>query len=75
MQNSATGIAIQAPIIPKKLGRISNDKTMNPSERQKEIIAETLPFDKAVKNPDDVMLIPLNKKLMEKIWNPVAASS
>lgn len=33
---------------------------------ENEIIAETFPFDNAVKIPDEMMLIPLNKSLPQK---------
>ena len=64
VRNSATGMAIQAPLMPKIRGRIISEMTMNTSVLQKEIMAETFPLDNAVKNPDEVILIPLNKKLI-----------
>ena len=48
--------------------------TMNTSVLQKEIMAETLPLDRAVKNPDEVIFIPLNRKLMANSRKPTEAS-
>ena len=66
VRNSATGIASHAPVTPRNRGRISRDSTINTSVRKNEIIADTLPLDNAVKKPEDVILIPLNRKLMAK---------
>lgn len=74
VKNSATGMAIHAPVKPRKVGKINKLNTINTSVRQKEIIAEIRPLDKAVKNPEEVMFKPLNRKLMAKILNPGAAS-
>ena len=75
VQNSATGMAIHVPVIPKNFGRIRSDRTINPKVLQKEITAEMVPLDRAVKNPEDVMLMPLNRKLMANRRKPAAASS
>ena len=45
VQNSATGMAIHAPVIPKNFGRIRSDRTINPKVLQKEITAEMVPLD------------------------------
>ena len=74
VRNSATGMAIHAPVKSRKVGKINKLNTINTSVRQKEIIAEIRPLDKAVKNPEEVMFKPLNRKLMAKILNPGAAS-
>lgn len=73
VRNSATGIASHAPVTPRNRGRISRDSTINTSVRKNEIIADTLPLDNAVKKPEDVILIPLNRKLMAKIRKPASA--
>ena len=74
VRNSATGMAIQAPVKSRKVGKINKLNTINTSVRQNEIMAETRPLDKAVKNPEEVMFKPLNRKLKAKILNPGAAS-
>ena len=61
--------------MPNIFGRTNSDITIKTSVRLKEISADTFPFDNAVKNPEDVMLIPLNKKLMANILKPAEASS
>ena len=75
VRNSATGMAIQAPLIPKIRGRINNEITIKTNVLQKEISADTFPLDSAVKNPEDVIFMPLNRKLMENNLNPTEASS
>ena len=59
---SAAGTAIQAPLMPRKCGSTSRQAAVKTKVRQNERIADTLPLDNAVKNPEDVMLTPLNKK-------------
>ena len=73
--NSATGIAIQAPFIPRSCGRNSSEITVNTSVLQNDIMAEILPLDSAVKKPDEVILSPLNRKPIANILNAGAASS
>lgn len=68
-------MAIQAPLIPKIRGRINNEITIKTNVLQKEISADTFPLDSAVKNPEDVIFMPLNRKLMENNLNPTEASS
>ena len=75
VRNSATGMAIQAPLIPKIRGRINNEITIKTNVLQKEISADTFPLDNAVKNPEDVIFMPLNRKLMANSRNPTEASS
>ena len=41
--------------------------------RQKEMMAEVFPLDSAVKNPEDVMFNPLNRKLTAKSLKPATA--
>ena len=68
-------MAIQAPLIPKIRGRINNEITIKTNVLQKEISADTFPLDSAVKNPEDVIFMPLNRKLMANSLNPTEASS
>ena len=75
VRNSATGMAIQAPLIPKIRGRINNEITIKTNDLQKEISADTFQLDSAVKNPEDVIFMPLNRKLMANSRNPTEASS
>ena len=75
VRNSATGMAIHAPLMPRIRGRIISEMMVNTRVLQKEIMAETFPLDRAVKNPDEVILIPLNKKLMANSRKPTEASS
>lgn len=70
VRNSATGMASQAPVIPRNLGRIRRASVVNSRVRQKEMTAEVFPLDSAVKNPDDVMFRPLNRKFTAKRWKP-----
>ena len=73
VRNSATGMAIHAPVIPIISGNKISDSDINTSVLQNDIIADIFPFDRAVKNPDDNILSPLNKKLMANSLNPDAA--
>ena len=68
-------MAIQAPLIPKIRGRINNEITIKTNVLQKEISADTFPLDNAVKKPEDVIFMPLNRKLMANSRNPTEASS
>ena len=61
--NSATGIASHAPLIPKNRGSTSSEITVKSRVRQKEMMADDFPSDRAVKKPEEAMLKPLNKKL------------
>lgn len=71
---SAAGTAIQAPLMPRKCGSTSRQAAVKTKVRQNERIADTLPLDNAVKNPEDVMLTPLNKKQKANKRNPVNAN-
>ena len=75
VKSSATGTASQAPVIPRKFGRIRSEAAVNTSVRQNDIIADTFPFESYVKKPDETILIPLSKKLIANILKPVYASS
>ena len=75
VRNSAAGTASQTPVIPRKYGKVTRQITRKKSVLENEIIAETFPFDNAVKIPDEMMLIPLNKKFTAKMRNPTDASS
>ena len=48
--------------MPNILGSVSSETTIKPNVRLKDISADTFPLDKAVKNPEDTTLIPLNRK-------------
>ena len=71
---SAAGTAIHAPVTPIIFGSVMRKITVNTSVRPKEIKAEIFPLESAVKNPEDTIFIPLNKKLMAKILKPSLAS-
>lgn len=74
VSTSAAGTAIQAPLMPRKCGSTSRQAAVKTKVRQNERIADTLPLDNAVKNPEDVMLTPLNKKQKANKRNPVNAN-
>ena len=74
VRNSAAGTASQTPVIPRKYGNVTRQITRKKSVLENEIIADTFPFDNAVKISDEMMLIPLNKKFNAKIRNPTDAS-
>ena len=75
VQSSDAGIAIHAPFSPHTRGSTSKNTTVKSNVLQKEINADIFPLERAVKNPEDAILNPLNRKLIAKIWNPVDASS
>ena len=75
VRNSATGTASQAPLIPRNCGRTSSEIVVNTRVLSKEMIADTLPFDSAVKNPEERILTPQNRKFMANSRKPVTASS
>ena len=64
VRNSATGTASQAPLIPRNCGRTSSEIVVNTRVLSEEMIADTLPFDSAVKNPEERILKPQNRKLI-----------
>lgn len=68
-------MAIQAPLIPKKLGKVRSANTVNTRVLLEEIIAEILPFDRAVKKPELVIFSPLNKKFIANSLNPKSAKA
>ena len=70
---SANGIDNQIPVTPKNVGRTDILTTTNTNERSIEIMAEILPLQTEVKNPDIKILIPQNKKQNEKSLNPYSA--
>ena len=73
VHSSATGMAIQAPVIPRNRGRISSAAVVNSSVLQNEMTAEVFPLDRAVKKPEDVIFSPLNRKLTAKSLKPATA--
>ena len=67
---SATGTASHIPSTPQIKGKSSKKITRKTNVRKKERIADTFPLDNAVNNAEEKILIPVNKKLSEKIANP-----
>ena len=75
VRNSAAGTAIQTPVIPRTGGSVKRQIAVNTNVLAKEIMADIVPLESAVKMPEDVILIPLNKKATANILKPEAASS
>ena len=63
---SATGTASQIPFSPISAGRINKAMTKKTKVRKKDSIPDIFPFENAVNKLDAKMLIPVNKKEMEK---------
>ena len=61
---SANGTAIHIPIELRTSGKISSPQTKKTNVRPKDIIADTMPFEKAVNIADANMLIPIKRKLI-----------
>ena len=59
--NSPIGPAIHAPAIPMIFGNVSSPTTINKNVLKNDIVADTAPFENAVNNADENMLIPVNK--------------
>ena len=74
VKNSETGTAIHTPVIPRIRGRISKHMTRKNRVLANDMMADTFPLDKAVNIPEDIILIPLNKKFIAKIRKPTDAS-
>lgn len=74
MTPSAKGIASQTPVILKNLGNVIKVMVIKPKVLRKEIMADILPFDSAVKKAETKILKPLKRKLKEKIIKPFLAS-
>lgn len=68
---SATGMANQTPVTLRIFGNIQSETVINPNVLKNEITAETFPFDSAVKNAEEKILHPENRKPKTKIENPV----
>ena len=68
---SATILANQIPLSPKRIGRINTDDNWNTSTRRKDTAAEIGPLPKAVKNDEVKMLMPASTKQNEKIRKAV----
>ena len=56
-------MAIQAPVMPRNLGRRRSAAVVNSRVLQKEMMAEVFPLDSAVKNPEDVMFNPAEQEI------------
>lgn len=72
-RNSARVIATQAPSPPIIRGSSKSPTAMKTKVRMKEIIAETLPLEKAVNRAEVKILRPEKRKLMLKIAKPPRA--
>lgn len=70
---SDKGIAIHTPVTPNKFGNISNDTSKNTKVLKNERIADILPLFKAVNIAEENMFIPINRRDIEKILNPLNA--
>ena len=68
---SATILANQIPLNPKRIGRINTDDNWNTNTRRKDTAAEIGPLPKAVKNDEVKMLMPASTKQNEKIRKAV----
>ena len=70
---SDEGIVIRTPVTPNKFGNISNDTSKNTKVLKNERIADILPLFKAVNIAEENMFIPINRRDIEKILNPLNA--
>ena len=68
--SSAIGTASHTPVTPMCFGRTSKAVHINANVLSTEIIADTLPLDRAVNSDEANILKPQNKKLNEKIEKP-----
>lgn len=59
------------PVAFKNLGKIKRKIVINPNVLKKDIIADNFPLDNAVNKAEVKILYPENKKLKEKIENPI----
>jgi len=71
--SSATGVANQIPFTPRIAGSISIVININTKERENARIAETIPFDNAVKVPLAKILNPIKSNAIVQILFPVIA--
>lgn len=71
VKNSATGMASHTPITCKNLGNIKREAIINPNVRKKDMRADAFPLDSDVKKAEAKILHPENRKLNEKIANPI----
>lgn len=67
---SARGTAIHNPSCPINNGNSKIEPAKNKNVLAIEIMADTLPSEKAVNMADAKILKPINKKLVAKIGNP-----
>ena len=70
---SATGTANHTPVIPINCGIINKPIIIKPNVLKKEIKADSLPLDNAVKIADENILKPEKRKLNTNIINPFIA--
>lgn len=70
---SDKGIVIHTPVTPNRFGNISNDTSKNTKVLKNERIADILPLFKAVNIAEENMFIPINRRDIEKILNPLNA--
>lgn len=70
MHKSANGTTSHIPLIEKICGRIAIPRRKKNRLREKEMMADILPLDRAVKRAEVNILLPLNKKLKAKILKP-----
>lgn len=69
VNNSARGTASQMPLTSNTNGSSSIDSRRKTKVRRKEMMAETLPLERAVNIPEEKTLMPTNKKLMANSLN------
>lgn len=73
--NSATGVASQIPVTPKRAGRISMAITVNTKVRENARTAEMIPLERAVNIPLAKTLKPTKSNASEQIRLPTTARS
>lgn len=72
---SAAGTASHTPVTPRIRGKTNRKNTIRPNVRRNDMAADALPFDNAVNKADEKILNPENKKLNEKMLNPLFVSA
>lgn len=65
------GMANHTPVTCKNLGRTKRKTIINPNVRKKDIVADAFPLDSAVNKAEAKILHPENRKLNEKVVNPI----
>ena len=69
-KHSALGMASQAPISLKGMGRSRIAPTRNTKVLEKEMTADTRPFERAVNQAEAKILKPINRKAKAYCQNP-----